>query len=234
MRILLLRVFQKGLLSSLCILGLTGCAVQGGSSKVRVACIGDSLTYGDQVEKREQNSYPAQLQRLLGSGYQVENYGVNAHTMQHQGDYPYWEHPFFQESADFAPDIVLLMLGTNDSKNMNWSDLETYLADTREIIAHFASLPAKPQVYLMTPPTLYIRHSAADAALPTAMSAERVDEMAEALRQIAREQELPLIDIHAATAGRPELFPVDGVHTSATGAAVIAETVYAALQEARK
>ena len=58
---------------------------------VRVACIGDSITYGAAIEDRDNQSYPAQLQRLLGDGYDVRNFGRNARTLSSKGDYPYME-----------------------------------------------------------------------------------------------------------------------------------------------
>ncbi len=42
---------------------------------IRVACIGNSITHGSGIDMQEQKGYPAQLQRLLGNGYRVKNYG---------------------------------------------------------------------------------------------------------------------------------------------------------------
>jgi hypothetical protein len=59
--------------------------------KIRVACIGASITFGANINNREANCYPAQMQKLLGAGYDVRNYGVNASTMLKRGDTPYWK-----------------------------------------------------------------------------------------------------------------------------------------------
>lgn len=56
---------------------------------VKVACIGNSITYGAFIANRDQNSYPAQPQAYLGDGYEVRNYGVSGRTLLTQGDYPY-------------------------------------------------------------------------------------------------------------------------------------------------
>ena len=83
---------------------------------IRVACIGDSLTYGYLVEDRPVNCYPSKLQRLLGEKYTIKNFGVNGLTMLKNGPESYWESEEFQLSLHFNPNIVIIMLGTNDSK----------------------------------------------------------------------------------------------------------------------
>lgn len=42
------------------------------SEPIRVACIGNSITYGAFIPNREMNCYPAQLQAYLGDGYEVK------------------------------------------------------------------------------------------------------------------------------------------------------------------
>ena len=106
---------------------------------IRVACVGDSITYGAKIEDNFLNSYPAQLQLFLGSDYLVGNFGASGYTLQKSGNFPYWNHPAFQESSAFQPNIVLIMLGTNDTKPYNWTGTENFLADYRELIAHYRS-----------------------------------------------------------------------------------------------
>lgn len=88
--------------------------------KVRVACVGNSITYGAGIAAREQNSYPAQLQYYLGEDYEVRNFGVSGCTSLQQGDYPYVQTGAYAQSLEFRPDIILIKLGTNDSKPQNW------------------------------------------------------------------------------------------------------------------
>ena len=84
---------------------------------IRVACVGDSITFGAFLPNRERNSYPAQLGRLLGASYDVHNFGINSATMLKKGDFPYVKQKIHNEAVAFAPDIVVIMLGTNDSKH---------------------------------------------------------------------------------------------------------------------
>lgn len=199
---------------------------------IRVACVGDSITYGAGISNISKNSYPARLQSLLGNHYQVKNYGASGYTMQKAADYPYWEHPDFQESLDFQPDIVLLMLGTNDGKTYNWVNAETFLTDYKDMIRCYQALESNPKIYLMTPATVFSQNT--DPAYPDnqySISADNVEEITQLVRDLASELNLPLIDIHKATKDYPEFFPEDGVHPNAQGAAFIAQQVYEALKD---
>ena len=79
---------------------------------IKVACVGNSITYGAGISNREKNSYPAQLQYYLGDDYEVRNFGSNGATAQSDGDYPYVRTGVYGESKNFLPDIVLIKLGT--------------------------------------------------------------------------------------------------------------------------
>src|SRR4051812_7771397 len=87
--------------------------------KIKVACVGDSITFGAGIKDRDKNSYPAQLQGLLGSGYEVKNFGVSGATLLKEGDKPYWKEKAFEAAKKFEPNIVIIKLGTNDSKPQN-------------------------------------------------------------------------------------------------------------------
>src|ERR1017187_8508802 len=60
------------------------------TAKWRVACVGDSITYGFGIADREHQSYPAQLGALLGSDWDARNYGVSGATLLKAGGAPYW------------------------------------------------------------------------------------------------------------------------------------------------
>jgi acyl-CoA thioesterase I len=193
----------------------------------KIACIGDSITYGMLVKNRRENCYPVQLGRLLGENFSVRNFGANGRAVQKAADLPYWQHKYFQLSSTFAPDVVLLMLGTNDSRKPNWKGLEPYLEGYRAMTAHYASLESKPRVYALTPPTEFKPKNRKNVMY--GMSKEAVDEMTVGIKRLALELGIEVIDINAATAPHPEHFSFDGVHANAAGARHIAETVYAAL-----
>lgn len=196
---------------------------------IRVACVGDSITYGAKIEDNFLNSYSAQLQLFLGSDYLVGNFGASGYTLQKSGNFPYWNHPAFQESSAFQPNIVLIMLGTNDTKPYNWTGTENFLADYRELIAHYRSLKSQPQIYLMTPATIF--PESFKPANGYKMQADVADLVSNAVKELGEEEHLPVIDVHAYTRTHPEYFLLDGVHPDAYGAKAIARLTFEALRE---
>ena len=103
---------------------------------------------------------PAQLQSLLGGAYDVRNFGVGGTTMLKRADNPYWNTGAYNQSLAFLPDVVVLMMGTNDAKRGNWGpggrDLAAqFPGDYAAMLASFAALPSKPKIHIMVPPPLY-------------------------------------------------------------------------------
>lgn len=84
---------------------------------IRLACVGDSITQGDGLAADD--SYPSQLQALLGEEWKVGNFGVSGRTLLKKGDHPYWTESAYQKALEFEPDVVIIMLGTNDTKEHN-------------------------------------------------------------------------------------------------------------------
>jgi acyl-CoA thioesterase I len=197
----------------------------------KIACVGDSITYGTLVRDRQENCYPAQLEKLLGSQFSVRNFGANGRAAQKAADLSYWKHKYFKLSGDFHPDIVLIMLGTNDSRKPNWRGLDRYLQDYRDLLNHYRSLPSKPIVYALTPPTEFKLKN--KRSVNYGMIKEAVDEMTAGIKELAKALDIEVIDINAATAAHPEHFSFDGIHANARGAKHIADTAYAAVRLTR-
>ncbi|HLY73696.1 MAG TPA: GDSL-type esterase/lipase family protein [Planctomycetota bacterium] len=190
------------------------------TEKIRVACVGDSITYGDCVQDREKNCYPAVLSSLLGKDYDVRNFGVGGATLLKKGDFPWSAHQAFRDATSFNPQIVIIKLGTNDTKPQNWKGKADFETDYKALVEHFKSLPAKPAVWIALPvPVLKenfgINRKASEEQLPM-------------IQKVAREEGCGQIDLRAAVTA-DDLFSSDGVHPNAAGARKIAETVNAAL-----
>jgi len=193
--------------------------------KIKIACIGDSLTWGFLTDNQETDSCPAVLGKLLGDAYEVRNFGANGHTLSKLGDMPYWSH--LEESASWQPDQVIMMLGTNDAKPRNWRGVFHYKEQYQELIDYFKGLPHVPTLILNTIPAAFYM----EGAMTYELLAEALSEIPEAVKEIGAANQLQVIDVGKATANRPELFPVDGVHTSSAGAAFIAKTVFEAMHK---
>jgi lysophospholipase L1-like esterase len=194
---------------------------------LKVACVGDSITRGLFVWRRRKNSYPALLQALLGERYCVRNFGVNGHAVQQSADRPYSRSRAFKLSGVFEPHMVLIMLGTNDSRGGNWKGVAPFVDDYRALIAHYRSLESKPRVWLLTPPALF--RQGRSTKVRYGMDEAAIQEMCAAIRSLAGELGCGLVDINKVTASHPEAFRLDGVHPGKAGAALIAQAVHAAL-----
>ncbi len=191
---------------------------------IKVAAVGDSNTYGAGVlmDNRSQNAFPAQLEALLGEGYQVLNYGLSARTLLSTGDTPYTAEAFYQHSQTANPDIVLVMLGTNDSKPHNWN-AAAYERELAEFVAVYKKLPNKPQVFLLTVPAAYDNVMDVDQ---TVIESEVVP----IIKRVGARTDTPVIDVFSVTKDHSEYFP-DGVHPNAIGLKLVAEKVHAGIIE---
>ena len=186
---------------------------------IRIACVGDSITVGMGIGKGF--DYPSQLQDRLGSGWKVGNFGVSGRTLLRKGDYPYWNENAFHQAQAFHPDVVIILLGANDTKPQNWVHVSGFLQDYTDLVKTFQALPSHPKVYVCRPcpvpePGNY------------GINETNIREEIKMVDQVARNLQLPVIDLHGTLEKSPHVFP-DRVHPNSKGAALIADTVYTAL-----
>ena len=195
------------------------------TGKIRVACVGDSLSYGCGMPLFFLRRYPAMLGRLLGPDYQVAAFAVNDRTLQDSGNKPFRRERAYPQSKAFQPDIVVLLLGTNDSKNRNWVAPEAFRRQYRALIAAYRALFSGPRVLVCTPPAAF------PAVTPlidrmTEINPSRIPEIAGEAAAAAEQEGVELVDLYGQTKGRRELFGPDGLHFSVRGAKTVAEAVY--------
>lgn len=185
---------------------------------VRVACIGNSITFGAGIKNRSRDSYPSVLARMLGDSYWVKNFGVSARTMLNKGDHPYMNEPAYKNALAFNPNIVVIKLGTNDSKSFNWKYKADFMKDAQTMIDAFKGLPSQPKIYLCYPSKAYLT---GDGINDDIISKEIIP----MIKKLAKKNNLSVIDLHTAMDGMPELFP-DRIHPNEKGAQVMAKVVY--------
>jgi len=183
---------------------------------VRVSCVGDSITQGN-----KKGNYPTQLQALLGDKWVVSNFGHSGMTLLKKGDRSYWTSPRYQEALKSNPDVVIIKLGTNDTKPQNWVNKAEFSADYKELIESFQKLESKPRIYLCLPCPVF-------GAGNFNIVESGIQEEIPMVKALAKEMNLGLIDMHAPFEGKPELVP-DRVHPSPAGYGVMAETAFTAL-----
>lgn len=112
---------------------------------VKIACVGNSITYGSGIKNQFQNSYPGLLSQLLGEGYDVRNFGISGRVLLNKGDRPYMHEQKFRDLLAFQPDIVTIKLGTNDSKPWNWRYGKDFKKDLTEMLDMLQDLPSNPR-----------------------------------------------------------------------------------------
>ena len=195
--------------------------------QIKVACIGDSITYGHGVTNWETENYPAVLQDLLGDKYYVGNYGFIGACVNPNGDKPYTSQPAYQKSLDLDADIIVLMLGTNDSKAENWTDAATFVKAHKALLDTYFADGRQPKVYIgLCAESFDIENPEMEYGIQPAV----VDQIAKALQDAYASEDVEIIDIHSLTTAHPEWFTKDGVHPNTQGAKAIAEAVAEAIK----
>ncbi len=186
---------------------------------IRFACVGDSITAGYALKDPARDAYPAQLARLLGDGHEVRNFGVSAATLMDAGNYPYRQREAHGEALVWKPDVVVIALGTNDTKVDNIPvHPDDFAASYHGLLARFREANPDVKFFLCLPPP----------AFPAAMGIAEdvlVAEILPRIRAVAAAEKLPLIDLHSPLADAGALFP-DKIHPNVEGAGRIAQIVY--------
>jgi len=188
-----------------------------GDQKIRVACVGDSITAG---------GYPKLLGAELGPKYEVRNFGVSGTTLLKAGDNPYWKTKQFTQVGEFEPNIIVIMLGTNDTKPQNWKHKEHFADDLRAMVEHYAGLKSKPRVYVCRPVPVHKTNYGINELVMT-------EGVIPAIDAVVKEMHLPLIDLHLALKDSAKDFP-DGVHPNAAGQEKMAKAIAAELTKEPK
>ena len=186
---------------------------------VRVACVGNSITDGHGIDMATAYGYPAELQKILGNDYWVKNFGVSGRTMLKSGDQPYMKEKAWADAQAFKPDVVVIKLGTNDSKPQNWQHKDEFRRDLEQMIE--ALRPAR--ILLCTPiPAFKSTWDISDSVI--------VNGIIPIQKKVAKKYGLQVIDLHTLFAGESEKMLTDGIHPDQKGARRLAEIVADAIK----
>ena len=186
--------------------------------KRKIACVGDSLTQGTASSNEATKSYPAQLQGLVdASSCEIQNFGASgfAAMKSYNRGWIYWDHPNFKKSHDYQPDIVIMMLGTNDIIHASFD--QNYVTDMTALIQSYKELESKPTVYLVTAPVAH-----------DSRAQDLQDKLIPAQKQIAQDTGCILVDLNAETASwdKSTDYAPDGLHFSDAGYLKLAKFFY--------
>ena len=191
---------------------------------IKVACVGNSITYGTGVANREQKAYPVVLQGLLGKGYQVENFGKPGATLLRRGHRPYFAQPEFRAALQFRPDIAVIHLGINDTDPRNWPNYrDEFIPDYLALIDSLRAVNPHVRILVARLTPIGVDHPRFDSG-----TRKWREEISEAVQQVAEIARVEWIDFYAPLVPHPDWLP-DAVHPDARGAEVLAKVAYAGI-----
>lgn len=196
---------------------------------VKVACVGDSITYGTGASGAGKN-YVGQLQTLLGSRYNVQNFGNSGKTLLSGYDVSYDQTTEYQSSIDFAPDVVTIMLGSNDSKSSYWN-ATNFESELTAMVQIYRDLPSKPLVIIATSPKVYEDGDGNWGITDTVVT----NEVAPIQRRVAKAMNCVLVDTNTNTRNwltESSTYLADGVHPTDAGYSVLANLFAAGITDA--
>jgi sialate O-acetylesterase len=184
-----------------------------------VACLGDSITHGYKLGDPDHESYPARLAMMSNGRWHVLNCGHNGATVTARGDLPISTLEEYQRALRAHPDVIVVMLGTNDAKNANWRHIDDFVQDYTVLIRDLQDLPSRPRVIVCSIPPVFNDY-------PNGITAHHEEKINTLIDAVVTQTGVEFIDIFAVLDGHPALF-IDGVHHNAAGAEKIAAKVYA-------
>lgn len=209
---------KKTLILTLC---LFFCAVLFAQKPVKVACVGNSITYGIGVADPDKDSYPARLQQMLGEGYTVGRFGKPGATLLNKGHRPFMQQKEFKDAMAFAGDVVVIHLGINDTDPRDWPDYrDSFIGDYRALIDSFRVVNPECRILIARLTPIADRHPRFESG-----TRDWHDEIQLAIETIAKYAGVQLIDFHTPLYSYPYMLP-DAVHPDKEGAAILAKTVY--------
>lgn len=193
----------------------------------KVACVGDSLTFGTTLLNRKRECYPSRLGRLLGENFDVLNLGFPGYAINPFCE-KYWGALDAVELLEnYAPQFILFLLGTNDARLKNWTDEKTFEKFYRRFIHNFVNMKQNPCVIAMTSPRAYCDHVLTELDFRHEILADIVSIQ----RRVLAENGIPYIDLYSLTEGKDALYSLDKLHFNSKGAKFVAFKSYYAIKE---
>lgn len=218
-----MKLFLKSIAVAILMTGATAFAVSA-AKPIKVACVGNSITYGFLVPDREHYSYPMQLGRMLGSDYEVKNFGRSRATLLTKGHFPYTQQQEYKDALDFVPDIVIIHLGVNDTDPRNWPNYnDEFITDFISLINSFKNVNPKVRVILANVSPLTSKHY----RFKSGTRDWRI-QVRNKIADVAHATGSELIDYGEALRDRPNML-ADGIHPGVEGATILAKTAASAI-----
>jgi len=193
-------------------------------AQIKVACIGNSITFGHGLKREE--TYPAQLQLILGEGWSVGNFGVSGRTLLSKGDFPYIKEKAFADAKVFAPAVAIVKLGTNDAKPQNWKFKDEFIQDYTNLIKELEALPSHPLIIICKPVPAFGTNFRINDTIVN-------NEITKLVRTVSKRNKVMLVDLQRPFKDHAEWF-ADKIHPDARGAKELAVILSGKLLKKKK
>jgi sialate O-acetylesterase len=208
----------------------TFCFKATAKSYKRIACVGDSLT--SSITGFAGDAYPELLAELLGADFTVSNFGAGGTSVTEfanttEGDHAYSSYMTYKDyhssSIAFEPDLVIIMLGTNDTKKWDRAS-SVYKRDYIALINSYKAANPDVDIVISTSPEVLENNS---LGIPVGVISNYIYPLQ---LEIANEVGATVIDFHKLFAERPEsirrlLYRDDGVHITRDAALELAALI---------
>lgn len=191
---------------------------------IRVACIGNSVTYGYGHRAPQKTSYPTRLGEMLGQGFHVRNFGHSGATLLNRGHRPYILQQAWRDALSFAPDKAIIHLGLNDTDPRNWPNYrDEFIPNYLALIDSLRKANPKVEIWVCRMTPIFHGHHRFKSG-----TRDWHAQIQQAIEKVALIADVHLIDLHEPLYHRPDLF-ADALHPNAEGAEILARTVYCAM-----
>lgn len=192
-------------------------------AKIKVACIGNSITYGAGLPNalRLKQCYPSVLQELLGDDYVVGNFGRSGATLLRNGHRSYFKLAHFKEALAMQADIAVIHLGVNDTDPRDWPNYsDEFITDYSALIDSLRKVNPDVRIIIARLTPIGAKHY----RFRTGTHCWRLLAQ-KAIENVAKHKGVELIDFNIPLRDRQNLMP-DAIHPDATGYKLLAQTVY--------
>lgn len=192
----------------------------------KIDCVGDSITYGTGVRlTRSTDAYPVMLKHAFNYNVIVNNYGMPSYTLQNEGNLPYRSTGYIQRVKSDRPDVIIIMLGTNDCKPINWNK-DRYIKEYTALIKQFKGISSHPDIYIMIPPALALSHS----KKKTSISVDNINKLPGIITNIGKKTHVHVIDQYHVIKGHMNYY-YDKIHPNKLGNEKMVNKIVSALSK---
>ena len=198
-------------------------ALEVGDGNIVISCVGDSITYGYGLSNRN-DSWVSLLPSKLGDKYKTINYGLIKRTLLSSGDYPYFNESLAKEFLENDTDKIIFMLGSNDSKKINWNKALFY-EEYEDVINRLIKKVGRNNLYIMIPPKIFINNPKSDDA-----NNDNLLEIKEIINEIGSSNGVRVIDLYSLSEEHSDWY-IDGLHLNKTGNKEVAEEISKIIKE---